>query len=94
MKVVLKKEAEFEFCEEKYTAIPSVVLSTLVGKPEETTGPADPELPRVIVFENKSDYIANAGKYNIDYGRNIFVSQKGQFFCYELSNATANTKED
>ena len=81
MKVILRKEAEFEFNENKYTAIPSEVFETLIGTPsiEESD---DKALPIIAVFENKEDYLKNGGCYNIDFDRNIFVSSKGQIFCY------------
>ena len=80
MKVILTKEAEFDFNENKYTAIPSEVFETLVGKPV-TESDQNPPLDKIIVFENKADYLANAKKHNINYDKNIYVSSKGQIFC-------------
>lgn len=81
MKVTLTKEADFDFNESKYTAIPSEVFKTLVGEPD-NDALSEVQLPKVIVFENKTDFIKNAVLHDIDYERNIYVSNKGQIFCY------------
>lgn len=81
MKLVLTKEAEFDFNEEKYTAIPSTVFETLIGKPDESSL-SEPPLPKMIMFEDKEAYIRDAVKHDIDFGRSIYVSNKGQIFCY------------
>jgi len=95
MKLILKREAEFDFNESKYTAIPSEVFSTLVGEPDESVL-ADPQLPKMIMFDNKADYIKNAKLHDIDYNRSIYVSNKGQILCYLnvfSSDESTNTEE-
>lgn len=93
MKVILKKEAEYEFNEEKYTAIPSEVFLTLVGEPEKNEL-LDNNLPKLMVFENKTDFLANVGKYEVNYDRNMYVSPRGQIFCFLKEYGTADTEEN
>ena len=92
MKVILRKEAEFDFNESKYTAIPSEVFTTLVGEATPLENLEEKALPIVAVFENKSDYISNSKAYNIDMEKSIYVSPKGQIFCYLKSDK--NTTEE
>lgn len=95
MKLTLTKEAEFDFNESKYTAIPSEVFNTLVGEPDDTCL-SNPTLPKMIMFENKADYIKTAKLHDIDYSRSIYVSAKGQIFCYLNTFSTdesTNTEE-
>ena len=95
MKLTLKKEAEFEFNESKYTAIPSEVFTTLVGEPDDSCL-SDPKLPEMVMFENKADYIKTAKLHDIDYNRNIYVSSKGQILCYlnTFSNDESTNSEE
>lgn len=76
----LIKEAEFDFNEGKYTAIPSSVFSTLIGEPKEYI--VDPEISNMVMFEDKEDYLSNGNRHNIDYEKSIYVSAKGQILCY------------
>lgn len=83
MKVRLLKQAEYDFNESKYTAIPSEVFTTLVG-----FGMREEELdPQVVMFENKEDYLANVGKHDIDMSKSVYVSSKGQIFCFIKDDA-------
>lgn len=96
MKLTLTKEADFDFNESKYTAIPTEVFMTLVGEPDESIL-ADPPLPKMIIFENKSDYLKHAKLHDIDYSRSIYVSNKGQILCFlnTFSNdESTDTKEN
>lgn len=96
MKVNLIREAEYEFNESKYTAIPAEVFTTLVGEGDITTL-SDPALPKVVMFENKTDYLKNVVKYKVDTNKSIYVSNKGQIFCFldELGeNVIDEVKED
>lgn len=94
MKVILKKEAVFEFNDGKYTAIPREVFTTLVGEPHLHEEYPDEEMtPMVEVFENKEDYINNAGLYDIDKDKSVYVSSKGQIFCF-LKNDSTHIKEN
>lgn len=100
MKVILTKESEYDFNASKYTAIPSDVFKMLV----EQTTTADSEsvsLPKVIVFNDKNDYADNAWKHNISSSKDVFVSAKGQIFCFignddavENTDVTADTEEN
>ena len=95
MKLTLTKEADFDFNESKYTAIPTEVFTTLVGEPDEDIL-ADPQLPKMIMFESKSDYLKHAKLHDIDYSRSIYVSNKGQILCFLntfSSDESANTEE-
>lgn len=96
MKVNLIREADYEFNESKYTAIPAEVFTTLVGEGDITIL-SDPALPKVIMFENKTDYLKNVVKYRVNPNKSIYVSNKGQIFCFldELGeNVTDEVKED
>ena len=96
MKITLIKEANFEFNEEKYTAIPSTVFDTLIGKPDEAVLSASP-LPKMVMFEDKNDYVQNAAKHEIDFNRSIYVSNKGQILCFLntfSSDESTNSKEN
>ncbi len=94
MKVILKKEAEYDFNEGKYTAIPLEVFTTLVGKGDIPSG--EEALPKVIVFESKDDYLKNVHNYRINPNKSIYVSMKGQIFCFldELSEDITNDIDD
>lgn len=95
MKVILTKEAEFDFNESKYTSIPSEVFKTLVGEPV-IESDQNPPMDKVIVFENKSDYLANAKRLDINYDRSIYVSPRGLIYCFlnfYTGNVTADTEE-
>ena len=81
MKLTLTKEAEFDFNESKYTAIPTDVFSMLVGEPDESRL-SDTALSKIIKIKNKAEYIKKAKLHDIDYNRSIYVSVKGQIFCY------------
>lgn len=80
MNVTLIKEAEFEFNEGKYTAIPWGVFSTLITNEELSV--VHDNLPKVIMFNDKPDYVKNATKYAIDEEKDVYVSPKGQIFCF------------
>ena len=95
MQLILKREAEFDFNESKYTAIPSEVFNTLVGEPDEGVL-ADPQLPKMFMFDNKADYIKHAKLHDIDFNKSIYVSNKGQILCYLnnlSSDESTNTEE-
>lgn len=102
MKVNLIKVAQYDFNEEKYTAMPSEVFGMLVGEPVTPDNDSD-DFPSVVIFENKQDYISNAWRHDIDPERSVYVSKKGQIFCYLKANsieleskedATTNTEEN
>lgn len=100
MKVILTKESEYDFNASKYTAIPHDVFEMLV----EQNTIADSEsisLPKVIVFNDKVDYANNAWKHNINTSKDVFVSAKGQIFCFignddavNNPDVTADTEEN
>lgn len=97
MDVVLIKKAKYNLSEDKYTAIPGDVFEMLMDANVETE--CLDSLPKVIMFENRDEY----DKYNgndLDFSKDVFISKKGQIFCFlksfitlPTSNAT-NTKED
>ena len=92
MEVILVKAANYDFNEEKFTAIPSEVFTTLVGDPILTL---DGSKPRVIMYESKDDYLKNSNRDNIDYSKSIYVNQKGQIFCYLVNeNGATDTEKD
>lgn len=93
MKVRLIKYADYEFDTEKLTSLPSEVFNTLVGCPVRDN---DVTTHDVVVFDNKDKYLQLANADEIDMDRNIFVSNKGQIFCYlkKGENATAGTEEN
>lgn len=81
MKVILTKETEYDFNGSKYTAIPHDVFTMLVE--QNTTADSESiSLPKVIVFNDKEDYANNAWKHNIITSKDVFVSAKGQIFCF------------
>lgn len=92
MEVLLIKEANYDFNESKFTAIPNEVFTTLVGDPimalEDTK-------PKVIMYESKDEYIKNAERHNIDESKSVYVNQKGQIFCYlKEENGSTDTEEN
>lgn len=92
MNVILTKEAEFDFNESKYTAIPSSVFNTLITQSDLCTEHLD--LPKVIMFNDKNEYIKNATKYSIDPDKDVYVSTKGQIFCFVKDNGATDTEEN
>jgi hypothetical protein len=95
MELLLTKEAKFDFNVNKYTAIPSEVFKTLVGEPDDSVL-SEVQPPKLIMFENKDDYIHNAVLHDIDYDRNFYVSSKGQILCYlktQSTNESTDTEE-
>ena len=93
MRTRIIKEAEFDFSEEKYTAIPNSVFSMLIGEPEDYLD-SNPPSPKIIMFENKEDYIHNALRHNIDSSKNYYVSNKGQILCFLKDEGTTDTEEN
>lgn len=92
MEVLLIREANYDFNEGKFTAIPSEVFTTLVGDPIMAL---DETKPKVIMYESKDEYIKNAFRHNIDKSKSIYVNQKGQIFCYLVNeNGTTDTEKD
>lgn len=92
MEVLLIKEANYDFNEEKFTAIPSEVFTTLVGDPIMAL---DETRPKVIMYESKNEYIKNSFRHNIDKSKSVYVNQKGQIFCYLVNeNGTTDTEKD
>ena len=91
MKVILTKESEYDFSEGKYTAIPNGVFDMLV---ETNVAESSVEYPKVIVFNDKNDYVVNAWRHNISKTKDIYVSQKGQIFCFIDDGETMNNVED
>lgn len=92
MKVILTKETEYDFNGSKYTAIPHDVFTMLVEK----STAADSEsisLPKVIVFNDKDDYVNNAWRHDINMSKDVFVSAKGQIFCF-IGNDEAVSNTD
>ena len=97
MDVVLIKKAKYNLSTDKLTAIPGDIFDLLMDADEEvevTTG-----LPKVIMFETKEDFLKYGGK-DLDLDKDVYVSKKGQIFCFlnsflsiETSNAT-DTKKD
>lgn len=99
MKVILKRNAIYEFNSEKYTPIPNGIFNMLVD-PEHQEVVADDEkmLPKVIYFSNREDYIKNHMKYDIDETHDIYASIKGPIFCFlkgdVISDETENQERD
>lgn len=92
MEVLLIKEANYDFNEEKFTAIPNEVFTTLVGDPVATF---DGSKPRVIMYESKNDYLKTSNRHNIDESKSVYVNQKGQIFCYLVNeNGATDTEKD
>lgn len=98
MKVILTKESEYDFNESKFTAIPHSVFSMLV---EGNADVSNTDYPKVIMFNDKEDYISNVWKHNIDHSKDVYVSPKGQIFCFidsndenETVNGTTDTEEN
>ena len=92
MEVLLIREANYDFNEEKFTAIPNEVFTTLVGDPVTTF---DGSKPRVIMYESKNDYLKTSNRHNIDESKSVYVNQKGQIFCYLVNeNGTTDTEKD
>ena len=97
MDVVLIKKAKYNLSTDKLTVIPGDIFDLLMEadrQVEDTTG-----LPRVIMFENKEDFLKYGG-YDLDLDKDVYVSKKGQIFCFlksiltiATSNAT-DTKKD
>lgn len=97
MDVVLIKKAKYNLAEEKYTPIPGEVFEMLMDAKVETENLDG--LPKVIMFETRDDYDKYAGG-DLDFSKDVYISKKGQIFCFlksfitlPTSNAT-NTKED
>ena len=92
MEVLLIREANYDFNESKYTAIPNEVFTTLVGDPIMTDGE---NKPKIMMYESKDEYIRNADRHNIDKTKSVYVNQKGQIFCYlKDENGSTNTEKD
>lgn len=98
MKVILTKESEYDFNESKFTAIPHSVFSMLVEGNVEASSIG---YPKVIMFNDKEDYINNVWKHNVDHSKDVYVSTKGQIFCFigtseenETVNVTTDTEEN
>lgn len=97
MKVILKRESEYDFNEGKFTAIPSSVFSMLV---DSSVATSNIEYPKVIMFNDANDYRDNSWKYNINPLKDVYVSQKGQIFCFimdevtESENGATDTEEN
>lgn len=91
MKVILTKESEYDFSESKYTAIPSGVFEMLV---ETKIASSNTEYPKVIVFNDKDDYVENSWRHNINKSKDVYVSQKGQIFCFIDDGNAVNNVED
>lgn len=90
MKVILTKEVEFEFNEEKYSVLPYEIFSTLVGN---NVCKDSTNLPKVIVFENKGDYLMNSDRYDIDTEKSIYLTKKGQIFCFLKPEDKENSED-
>lgn len=80
MKVILLKEAEYELDTAKYTALPNDIFTMLVRVQYRT--PNNNHLPRVIIFENKEEYLSKSERYEIDVTKDVLVSNKGKILCY------------
>lgn len=95
MEVLLIREASYNFNEEKFTAIPNEVFTTLVGDPVMSL---DETKPKVIMYESKDEYIKNSFRHNIDKSKSVYVNQKGQIFCHIAQvgeiDGTTDTEKD
>ena len=95
MEVLLIKEANYNFNEEKFIAIPNEVFTTLVGNP---IMQLDETKPKVIMYESKDEYIKNSFRHNIDKSKSVYVNQKGQIFCNIVQEGeiddTTDTEKD
>lgn len=92
MKVILTKENEYDFNASKYTAIPHDVFTMLVEQ-NDTAANKSISLPKVIVFNDKDDYANNAWKHAINTSKDVFVSSKGQIFCFIGNDDAANNTD-
>lgn len=95
MEVLLIREANYDFNDGKFTAIPNEVFTTLVGDPIMVL---DETKPKVIMYESKDEYIKNVFRHNIDKSKSVYVNQKGQIFCYIKQegevDGTTDTEKD
>lgn len=92
MKVRLLKEAGYDFDGEKFTELPYEVFSTLVG---ETNVGNDDKWPKMVMFENKSDYIEHGSHFDIDTNKSVYV-MKERIFCFlreEDADAAADSEK-
>ena len=79
MKVLLVKKAEYEFSEEKFTAIPQNVFEMISGGNVKSEFTYE-KLPEVIMFENAEDYNLRGAEYDFDETKPVYVNGKGQIF--------------
>ena len=97
MDVVLIKKAKYNLTEDKFTAIPGEVFEMLMDAEVETE--CLDTLPKVIMFEDRDEYDKYGGG-DLDFSKDVFVSKKGQIFCFLKSFMTlptsnaADTKKD
>ena len=92
MDVILIKEAVYNLTTDKYTPIPGDVFRTLMDSQNNTPVIDTVGIPRVIMFENRDDYVSYGGN-EIDTTKDVYVSKKGQILCFLKDNAT-DTKEN
>ena len=95
MQVVLIKEAIYNLAADKFTPIPHDVFNALMlgGEDDRSVLQTD-DLPRVIMFENKEEYLNYYETDKIDKEKDIYVSKKGQVFCFLKDKNATNTKEN
>ncbi len=91
MDVILVKKAVYNLTTDKVTPIPGDVFQTLMLTGDVPDVINTEALPRVIMFENKDSYLTY-GEDDIDYSKDVYVSKKGQIFCF-LKDA-ADTEEN
>lgn len=99
MKVLLVKKAEYEFSEDKFTAIPQNVFDMISGGSGKSEFVYE-KLPEVIMFENADDYNTRGAEYDFDETKPVYVNGKGQIFRHIKSeemvsnNGSADTEEN
>ena len=78
MKVILTKKAIYDFSEEKFTKLDSNIFEQLIGN--DVVGGVYDNLPEIMVFENRSDYLIRRSEFDFDPDAPVYVNGKGQIF--------------
>lgn len=54
----------------------------------------DCNVPKMVVFKTKEEYVQNVCKYDVDLSRKMYINQKGNIFCYLNANGPTNVSDE